>query len=372
VVLITLLIYSTILIIFLSRHNYDPGALIHPGSKFTENTYVDPNLPVSSEYGYDGQFYYRLALEPFYKNTLLGPKIDAPAYRMQRILYPVFVHLLSFGRPGLVPFNLIFVNLLFICLIAFAGAEIAKAFGLSPIYGLAFSLYPGFVFSLIVDTPEALTCGFILLSLLAIRKGWHILATLFLSCMLLTRETTFIVWTSIFVTLIIQYFKKSSDYKLRLESVIIPFTIFSLWQGIIYHRWGHPAFAEGSNNLGIPFFGYFNSIINLIKSSENLSGILDLSLLGGYLALWISGFILLTRSKTLLHEKVLFLLYSLFVIFFSQPVYEYRGGFLRVFSEFYTAGIIIILSSKSSLKQFLVPFWLVLFFLTAWGYSFIH
>ncbi len=270
VVLITFLVYFAILIIFLSRHNYNPGTLIHIGSKFIENAYVDPKLPVNYEYGYDGQFYYRLALEPSYRDSSHGPYLDAPAYRMQRIFYPLLVHILSFGKRNIVPVNLIIVNILFLCFIALAGSKLSESKGFSPYYGLAFSFYPGFVFSLIVDTPEAVFTGLILLSLLTIRLQRHLLTTLFLTMALLTRETTLIVILSILFTITLQTLFKNpnSNFKLKWHNAIIPLVVFLLWQTYIFFRWGHLSFAEGYGNLGMPFAGFLTAYLNLIKSAD--------------------------------------------------------------------------------------------------------
>ena len=52
--------------------------------------------------GYDGQFYYYIAHDPF----ILGQSynhIDFPAYRYQRIIYPLTAWLLSFGQPKVDP-----------------------------------------------------------------------------------------------------------------------------------------------------------------------------------------------------------------------------------------------------------------------------
>ncbi len=44
--------------------------------------------------GYDGQYYFRLALDPLAsQQTAFGITLDHPAYRQQRILYPALAHL---------------------------------------------------------------------------------------------------------------------------------------------------------------------------------------------------------------------------------------------------------------------------------------
>jgi hypothetical protein len=58
--------------------------------------------PLSSEHGYDGQFYAQLALDPTLRRAELRQALDAPAYRSRRIGLPALAHLLGFGRPQVV------------------------------------------------------------------------------------------------------------------------------------------------------------------------------------------------------------------------------------------------------------------------------
>ena len=79
--------------------------------------------------GYDGQYYYYIAHDPF----ILGQSydhIDFPAYRYQRIIYPLAAWLLSFGHPPLIPWMMVAVNLLGILLGTWFLILILKHFGL--------------------------------------------------------------------------------------------------------------------------------------------------------------------------------------------------------------------------------------------------
>ncbi|HVS51220.1 MAG TPA: hypothetical protein VHD62_02600 [Opitutaceae bacterium] len=61
-------------------------------------------LPVANAraYGYDGQFYAQLAVEPHVTNPDLVRALDKPSYRARRILLPLVAHALGGGRPWLV------------------------------------------------------------------------------------------------------------------------------------------------------------------------------------------------------------------------------------------------------------------------------
>jgi hypothetical protein len=102
--------------------------------------------------GYDGQFAYFIALDPAYAHFYM----DVPAYRYERILYPMTARLLALGQPAFVPYTLILVNLL-----AAAGGTLAlaawlKRKGVSPWLALLFGLSPGICFALQRDLNEPL------------------------------------------------------------------------------------------------------------------------------------------------------------------------------------------------------------------------
>lgn len=60
--------------------------------------------------GYDGQFAYFIALDP--NPAHLTGKLDIPAYRYQRILYPLAARLLGLGQAAFIPWTLVLVNVL--------------------------------------------------------------------------------------------------------------------------------------------------------------------------------------------------------------------------------------------------------------------
>ena len=60
--------------------------------------------------GYDGRFSFHIATNPW-GGAALG--LDQPAYRYQRIFYPLLVHFLSLGQASVVPWMMIGVRVSF-------------------------------------------------------------------------------------------------------------------------------------------------------------------------------------------------------------------------------------------------------------------
>jgi hypothetical protein len=76
--------------------------------------------------GYDGQFFYRLAIDPseLQFGERQGVTFDQP-YRLGRIRYPLVAWAVSLGQPDLVPWGLVVTNVLALGVLAFLGTLVA-------------------------------------------------------------------------------------------------------------------------------------------------------------------------------------------------------------------------------------------------------
>ncbi|HET9111835.1 MAG TPA: hypothetical protein VFN78_13480 [Ktedonobacterales bacterium] len=239
-------------------------------------------------YGYDGQFYYLLALDPFSPHAVLpGARFDIAAYRAQRILYPLVVWALSLGgRPALVPIMLVVVNLAVVIAIGAMGALLARRVGVRPLWGLLVAFYPGLLVSVAGDLAEplAMACalGAILCVLRHPQPRW-VWATVLLSLAVLARETTALVALALFLSgqlvNVFNYSHSKAVSRQRTEPATpqetplawlvpagqwrravftgaVPLVVALCWQGVLLLRWGQIGlFSAGGNNLGLPLVG---------------------------------------------------------------------------------------------------------------------
>ena len=96
-----------------------------------ERAYANParvprGLVILPNNGYDGQFFYRLALNPSnLHRTAYGITFDSN-FRVQRIGYPVLAWLVSLGQHQWVPVALIMVNILALTALGFLGGLLAR------------------------------------------------------------------------------------------------------------------------------------------------------------------------------------------------------------------------------------------------------
>jgi hypothetical protein len=114
-----------------STRDHDWSRFIVLGANSVDHTQLPDGLAlVPDSVGYDGTSFYRFALAPFTRDVKeYGITLDMPAYRHQRILYPLLVWMLAAGDPARVPFLLVAVNLLALIAIAVCGALLARHYG---------------------------------------------------------------------------------------------------------------------------------------------------------------------------------------------------------------------------------------------------
>jgi len=163
----------------LAWHGWDPMSFVIIGERF------DPGIPGGS-LGYDGQFVYQIARDP-----LGGWRyLDVPAYRYQRILYPMLARVLSLGYTSLLPWVLVLINLAALS----GGTALTEAIlvenGDSRWYALTYGLYIGLLMPVRLDLTEPLAYLLVQAGVLAFSRGraWPSAAWFMLAA--LTRETT--------------------------------------------------------------------------------------------------------------------------------------------------------------------------------------
>jgi len=154
VTLITIVVCLIYVVVALRAEGWDPMRFVLLGSHYAEG---DPD----GEWGYDGQFSYQIALNPLdgWRYT------DNPAYRYQRVLYPLLARWAALGRPDWIPYTLILVNVAAVALCTYAAGGVLASYGVGGWYALPCGLFAGLLIALRLDTNEPLSYALILLGL---------------------------------------------------------------------------------------------------------------------------------------------------------------------------------------------------------------
>jgi hypothetical protein len=268
-----LALYGLAIVPALMRHGFDPSAFIVAGDRYVDAAklpspiYVRPH----SE-GYDGQFYYRFALAPFdLRQPLFGIELDAPAWRMQRIVYPVLAWLVSFGRPQLVPFALVALNLIGVACVGLFAVRLAQRLALPPLVPFAIGLWPGFMVTLTHDTTEIMSAALILAALDRYFAGRLVAFAIVGALATLTRETGVLVLGGL---LIHEVFRRNVRAAAACLGGMVPFVVWRQLQPLF---WGTSTASVAINTMTWPLLGivtaWFNTAFGDVVPIGGLKGV---------------------------------------------------------------------------------------------------
>lgn len=349
---IVCIIYLILTSLLLYKNSFDFSKFIDIGDKFIAKDKLLKNISYSkASEGYDGEFYYRLALNPFTsKISDYGIILDVPSYRHQRIMYPILVWIFSLGKSELIPFMLFFINFIAILVLTLLGSYLAKLLNLNPIWGITFALFPGFIYSFSSDLAEIVQALFLLSGIILLKKSKYFYGATFFSLATLTRESSLIIPISLFI------------FSAKRKYMLIPITVFATFQFILLSVWGEFPFSSKASAFTLPFFGLVSFLTNIL-SGPNFPRIFFLQI-GFLFTLALSVLIALKSAKIEKYIKLSFLLYTALALCFSTLIWVEDKAFLRSLNEFYFLGIIILLSSKFKFKKYIFGFTLIVFLAT--------
>ena len=204
------------------------------------------------EMGYDGQFAYQIAKDP----ARAAPYLDVPAYRYQRILYPILAHILSLGNIILIPWILILINIISLILGTVATEKILTDHGYSKWYALTYGAFAGLLLSLRLDLTEPLAFALVQWGVLFFdrRHLWRSLPFFVLAA--LTRELTLFFAAACAMSLL-----ANKNYRIGVLwglGAIIPFGLWQVFLRLWLGNWGVSSGGAMSSSFEIiPFHGWW-------------------------------------------------------------------------------------------------------------------
>jgi hypothetical protein len=231
----------------LARSGGNPLAFATLGTRFSV-----PD-PAGTE-GYDGQFNYFIAVDP--TPAQVATHLDVPAYRYQRILYPILARILAGGNPAVIVWTLPLLNLILLFLLVWQTGSLLVERGGSPWGALLVGLWAGMLGSVRLDLAEPLA---LMLAVLALRAAGPDLekrlplAAFLLALAMFAKETSLAFAAGfLFWSLVRRRWTHAAIYFLALA----PYVGFQIW---LWQMFGAPGFgsggAGGSPFVWIPFAG---------------------------------------------------------------------------------------------------------------------
>jgi hypothetical protein len=318
-VVLVLLVAIGFVLYRLSIKDWDPIELAEIGTRYRDGD-------IYGSEGYDGQFAYYIAIHPNLDDV--SSQLDVPAYRYQRILYPIFARILSLGQVTWIPWTLIVINILSQVVGTALLCVFLNSFEVPVRYSLIFGLWAGTVIGVGTDLYEPLTYSLVIGAVLARSKEKQWLSSILISGSLFAKETAILFWAAFLISDLIQ--------KKRLKEILfilVPIIPYGLWQGWLYFQFG--AFGLGSGGAmatpfeWIPYGGFIRIGSAGIKVLVLFSFIFGPTIILPNLWGTIKSLQMLLRGN-LEFESWTLLLHTLFITFLPFSTFREPLGLVRV------------------------------------------
>jgi hypothetical protein len=350
--LITLL--AALAFVLARLHDWAKGHIsrfILVGRHFATPAQLPHGIAVSPTYGYDGQFFYRLALDPLnLRPTAYGITMDHP-YRYMRIGYPALTWLVSLGQQILVPVMLVAVNIAAVSALGWFGGVIARQAGRHALVGLLLPAYFGIITSLSRDTAEPLAAACLVAGLLAVRARRPVLAALLLVYGVLTRETVMVAVVAIAAVRAVDLLRRQRSARFGLDDLpwLLPTVAFFAWQVVVKAATGSFALlADGGRNAGEPFVAPLRALeANLAHFNAHRFDQVDLWFLQVAIlaAFALAALACLRSTNAPWHERLAFVLFLVEICVVTPSTWNSLDSDLRSFIEVYLLAVIILLGT---------------------------
>jgi len=356
--LLVVAVYLALAVIRLHQEHWDPSSFVFAGDHFVDRSRLPAHLAVIPRSdGYDGQYYYRLALDPFTAEpTKYGITLDQPAYRQQRIGYPFLAWITSQGSASALPWIMIALNLAGLGMIAVISAKLAITHNMSVWWGLLPSLYPGFLLTLMRDTTEIVAVGFALGAVYFAfgRAYWQ--AAALATAAALTRETTILYLLGFGVAALVRT-RRERKWSWDVVPIASPLALLLLWQRAVSLNWHVSQFSKTAENIGLPLVGLTTRLYKIVFDHEVYVGRPDVDLLlhiyyvvGAVACVVIMAVVgsEVIKSRTLSPLAISWCLYAIVTLSFSAIPWIEPWAYLRDFADCYVVGAVLLVITDSA------------------------
>ena len=321
---------------------------VRAAAPFSHSGLVPPGLAVFGSNGYDGQFYYRLALDPAdLHRTAFGITLDTP-FRLLRIGYPALAWALSLGQHAWVPAALVAVNVLAVGAIGLAGGLLAARSGRHACWGLLLAGYFGFFMSLGNDLTEPVAAACLLGGVLAVRRGRPLTAGLLFGYAALTRETAIVVPLALALARLMEAVRGRARPGRADLAWILPMALFTAWQLVLRAATGTFVLltsADSNASSGVPFSALAGALrmnLGLLWSPPVGAAyiwFLEVATLAAFVAAALAAFHSATGPA---YERVAFLAFLLELGLLAPDIWSGHAD-LRSLDELYLFAVLLVL-----------------------------
>jgi hypothetical protein len=321
-----------------------PSGLVVAGTAFVGDGRPADLAVVHDGTGYDGQFVYRMALDPFPDEpTAYGITLDNPPYRAQRVGLPLLANALT--HAGIPPsWALVVVNVLALLAATAAAAALARRYGRHALWGVAVGLSPALVVAFTRDLTEPLATAFLLAGLVALPRHRPAAAAAFTAAVL-TRETTLAFLAGLGLYELARLARRRPEALRNAATLVVPLAAAVAWQLHLRGVWGElPVSSTEAGGLGAPFAQTARALFAHadLTAWSTRDALLEILWLAERLALAAFLVYAATRART---AGAMGAAYAVAALLATSTAWHRDVAFLRASNEAIVAGLLVLLAT---------------------------
>ncbi len=325
---------------------------------------------VAAQEGYDGEFNYFMAFDPFLSRFRDRPAtykafIDEPAYRYGRVGFPVLIRLFSAGDPRLFPAAVLWLILASHVVGAFFLFKIVVLMKRSPFWTFLYVLVPGFYYSLNLGLGESIGSAFILAGFYAYLRERVVPAAALFAAALFFRETNVLVAIAIAAWELVR--RRDLRRAALVGSAAAPYL---LWRGFLTYRLfpvdGWKAAFHNPPEVTIPFTGFLD-LVRHIRAGNYVPYLEASAIAYAVLLCAVFAFAVYAFARDRSPITLALLLASLLSVSLNYvKVWTGVGSGIRVTLEVFPLLILAFVARKEGPKKIPVAAFAALFAATFW------
>ncbi len=364
--LVTGVLAALVLAILLIRDHGDASRVVHAGPPWTSAQTAPHSLAIRpADQAYDGQFFYRLGVAPFSTaKTVSGVTFDLPALRNVRWLSGGLAWVLSGGQRTGVPWALLAINFASAIALGAAAGALARSSGRHAAWGLLLALYPGYAYTLTLDTSELLAGALLLSGLYAGRRQRWALTALLLAFAVLARDTTVAIPAGLAAGGAYLLARKRNGGLGPFLAGLTGLVVYAGWQvlqRIRFHAW--PFTQSRKNNLSGPLVGLAKELGKDVPPHGGAAAFRLLSLVI-LLAVMVVGALAMRRTTIPFVERVAWIPAVVVVLTLNAFLWSGATAFMRAGTEGYLLSVLVILGNRARYALYVAAPVLILWVLT--------
>jgi hypothetical protein len=322
--LAALAFHAVLLVLYVVGKGGDPAILVGVSDLRAGQTPFEEVRVGLKRNGYDGQFFYAIARNPWRRLARVDG-IDCPPLRQARILYPVVSWLLTGGNPRLLIWAMPLVNLLAIAGLAALGGLLADRQGFSAWWGFLLPLAVCAGLPALRDLSDlvSVTALCALLTAWLLHGPWWTLALSGAAAMFARDPNVAVVMLVLAGTA----WRRDARSSLGLMAAVLAWVAWMTTVRLMYGTW---SFTAVKGDLGAPGRGIWYCLSHLSQDPRRVALVHVGCLLTVFFELALAARLLFSGADRV--TVLMALAGAGLVILGDVPVYESFWGYMRIFN----------------------------------------